>query len=120
MKTSVRGVPSESVRTVHVAMDVCLPCDDDERPAKKQRTFRELKKLTVAERTCAFNGSVWGMCGKCMLDWRKVDEAFLPKQDAPNSARRAHVLTQALKKFAEATDDAARQELLQTIIEKEN
>ena len=98
-------------------MDVaCLPCD--ERPAKKQRTSKELKKLTVAQRTCTINGIVWGVCRNCTLDWRKVDEAFVPNQDAPKSARRAHVLIQALKKFAEATDDAARQELLQTIIEK--
>ena len=97
---------------------VCPPCDDDARPAKKQRTQKELQKLTQAERTCAINGSVWGVCGNSTLDWRKVDEAFLPNQDAPNSARRAHLLIQALKKFAEATDDATRQDLLQSIIEK--
>ena len=103
----------------HLEMEVvCLPCDDDERPAKKQRTARELQKLTVAERTCAINGIVWGVCSHCTLDWRRVDEAFVPKQDSSNSARRAHVLMQALKQFAEATDDAARQDLLQTIIEK--
>ena len=94
---------------------VCLPCND-ERPAKKQRTQKELQKQTVAERTCAINGVVWGVCGHCTLDWRKVDEAFLPKQDSSISARRAQVLIQALKKFVEATNDATRQDLLQTII----
>lgn len=99
-------------------MDDCMPCEEDncdERSVKKQRTVKELQKLSVADRTSVTKDGVWGLCSNCTCDWRRLDDAFMPK-DAAKSVRRAHLLKLAIQSLAETTDNAQRKDLLQSIV----
>ena len=59
---------------------------------------RELRKMTVAERTRAHGGELQGLCNICTQDWRPLF-AFIPSADSLNTIRRAAQLEEAIVAF---------------------
>ena len=97
--------------------ELCTPCDD-ERPPTSYLTQKQLQAMSKEARTLLVGGRVWACCGNCTLDWRLIEESFMPDTNSSKSARRASELKEALSKIKETTDRTRQDELMTTIIKK--